>query len=447
MKKKEKNENRRNLFMEQIECNYDSLTGLYNLDTFKTGVTAFLKQQKADAHFALLYTDIAHFERVNNLYGNRLADTLLVDLAEAISEIDFGMKLYCRSVADHFVILVEFEDKEKLGHDLEQFCREFNQMATERFPEAVPRLGIGAFIIYDAMEPIDDMVEKANAARKSLRGKSSIRVAYYSAVDFGKHRKAKQIEKEMTNALENGEFKVYLQPKFDLLTKKMVGAEALVRWVKEDGTVIYPDEFIPVFEKNGFICQLDFYMLEHVCKMLRRRLGQGKYCLPVSVNQSRVLLNSDTYTTDVAFVLNSYNTPPDLIELELTERIFSNSLDEMADMMSVLKKLGIKWSIDDFGTGYSSLNLLKKLPVDIIKIDKAFLDETETSNVSKIIIRKTVELTQELDKMVVCEGVETEEQANYLKAIHCDVAQGYLYARPMPMEAFEKMMDTEGVVA
>ena len=160
-----------------------------------------------------------------------------------------------------------------------------------------------------------------------------------------------------------------------------------------------------------------------------------------------MLLNSDTYTTDVAFVLNSYHTPPELIELELTERIFSDSLDDMAQMMEVLKKLGVKWSIDDFGTGYSSLNLLKKLPVDIIKIDKAFLDETETSNVSKIIIRKTVELTQELDKKVVCEGVETEEQAAYLKEIHCDVAQGYLYARPMPMDEFERLMDAQGDVA
>lgn len=435
------------LHLNESECGYDSLTGLYDLDTFKTVVQRFLKEQNPKTHFALLYTDITHFERINNLYGIRLADTLLEDLASAISEIQFGLRFYCRSVADHFLILVDFQDKEKLGYGLEEFCREFNAMVMERFPDAVPRLGIGAYVIYDNTEPIDDMVEKANAARKSLRGRSSVRVAYYNPVDLGKHHRAKEIEKDMHRAMGAGEFEVYLQPKYDLVTKKMVGAEALVRWIKEDGSTIYPDEFIPVFEKNGFIRQLDFYMLEHVCAMLRRRLAEHKKCLPISVNQSRVLLNSDTYTTDVAFVLNSYNTPPDLIELELTERIFSDSLDDMADMMGVLKDLGVKWSIDDFGTGYSSLNLLKKLPVDIIKIDKAFLDETETSNVSKIIIRKTVELTRELDKMVVCEGVETEAQANYLKEIHCDVAQGYLYARPMPMDEFEKVMDSQGVVA
>lgn len=432
---------------EREECEYDSLTGIYNLGAFKECVGKFFELENEQSRYALLYTNISHFERINNLYGNRMADLLLVELAEAISNISFGLKFYCRSVADHFLMLVDFSDKEKLEHDLDRFCREFNGLAMERFPEAVPRLGIGAYIIYDRREPIDEMVEKANAARKSLREKHSMLVSYYNFEDVGRHRKEKEIEQDMYRALENGEFKVYLQPKYDLYTKKMVGAEALVRWIKEDGSRVYPDEFIPVFERNGFIRQLDFYMLEHVCEMLRRRISEGKRCLPISVNQSRVLLNSDTYTTDVALVLNNYDTPPNLIELELTERIFSDSLDEMAEMMSVLKKLGIKWSIDDFGTGYSSLNLLKKLPVDIIKIDKAFLDETETSNVSKIIIRKTVELTQELDKMVVCEGVETEAQADYLKEIHCDVAQGYLYAKPMPMDEFEKIMDSQEVVA
>jgi EAL domain-containing protein (putative c-di-GMP-specific phosphodiesterase class I) len=142
-------------------------------------------------------------------------------------------------------------------------------------------------------------------------------------------------------------------------------------------------------------------------------------------------------------VLGKYDIPCEYIELELTERIFQDNLTEMAEMMGELKKSGIRWSIDDFGTGYSSLNLLKELPVDVIKIDKSFLDETETSEKSKIIIRKTVELTQELDKHVVCEGVETESQADYLRDISCDMAQGYLYARPMPMDEFECLLNKE----
>ena len=177
--------------------------------------------------------------------------------------------------------------------------------------------------------------------------------------------------------------------------------------------------------------------------MINRRLHEQKPCVPISINQSRVLLQNRDYAQKVAGVLAQYNTPPQYIELELTERIFRDDLKNLADVMSKLKELGISWSIDDFGTGYSSLNLLKELPVDIIKIDKSFLDETESSETSKIIIRKTVELTQELDMTVVCDGVETENQADYLRGIRCDVAQGYLYARPMPMDDFETLLDKE----
>jgi EAL domain-containing protein (putative c-di-GMP-specific phosphodiesterase class I) len=177
--------------------------------------------------------------------------------------------------------------------------------------------------------------------------------------------------------------------------------------------------------------------------MLHRRIQEGKNCVPISINQSRVLLQDKDYVSKVAGVLERHNIPAQYIELELTERIFRDDLTDLAEMMRKLRALGVRWSIDDFGTGYSSLNLLKELPVDIIKIDKSFLDETENSEASKIIIRKTVELTQELDKTVVCEGVETENQADYLRGIRCDIAQGYLYAKPMPMTEFERLLDKE----
>ncbi len=428
------------------ESGHDSLTGVYTLDTFKKCLRIFFEEHECHSQYAIICTDIAHFERVNNLYGMERANTLLIQLADSIQETEHVL-LYCRSVADHFMCLVEFEDKGKLEVQLTEFCREFNSLATVRFPDATPRLGIGTYIIEDTMDFVDEMIEKVNGVRKCLRGKSTKRVVFYNPIEEEKIQREEAIENEMSHAFYDGEFKVFMQPKYDLVTKKMVGAEALVRWIKKNGTIVRPDEFVPLFEKNGFIRKLDFYMLEQVCDMLKRRLKENKRCLPISINQSRVLLDSENYTSDVAYVLNSYDTPPDLIELELTERIFSDSLDEMAEMMSVLKKLGIKWSIDDFGTGYSSLNLLKKLPVDIIKIDKAFLDETETSNVSRIIIRKTVELTRELDKMVVCEGVETEAQAKYLQEIKCDIAQGFLYAKPMPMQEFEKLLDMENEVA
>jgi len=219
-------------------------------------------------------------------------------------------------------------------------------------------------------------------------------------------------------------------------------------WHDKVAYQIYPKSFYDsngdgIGDIPGIISKLDYYMLNQVCEMIQKRQTEGKENVRVSVNQSRLLLSDEQYQDKIEEVLERYGSLGQYIELELTERIFQDDLSEFARIMDQVRQLVIKWSIYDFGTGYSSLNLLKELPVDIIKIDKSFLDEAETSETSKIIIRKTVELTQELDKYVVCEGVETESQADYLKEISCDMAQGYLYARPMPMDQFENMLDKE----
>ncbi len=336
-----------------------------------------------------------------------------------------------------------YQDRQALRKKLQELCDSFGRTIKNRYPEASPRLGIGVYEIRDKKEEIENIVEHANVARKGLRlGSSSSIVFYDDHLTRGIDR-VREIESRMENALANGEFKVYFQPKYNLDTGSIAGAEALCRWIPDDGKAIYPDEFIPVFEENGFIMKLDYYMLNKVCEMIQKRQREGKENVRVSVNQSRVLLNDEQYQDKVAAVLARHGSPGQFIELELTEMIFQDDLTEFANIMDQIRGLGIKWSIDDFGTGYSSLNLLKELPVDIIKIDKSFLDEAETSETSKIIIRKTVELTQELDKHVLCEGVETESQAEYLREISCDMAQGYLYARPMPMDQFEDMLDKE----
>lgn len=421
----------------------DVLTGLYMLDAFKSELEKYMGQMAGEERYALLCTGVEHYERVNNLYGLKRADEILVELASLLTTSSKSVKLCCRSVADHFILLVEFEDLNRLKRMLNRVCEEFDQRIAVRFPDAGPKLGIGVYLVTGKEENVGKMVENANIARKSLQMKRGIRIAFYDARIFQKMEKVRRIERSMKNALEDGEFNVFFQPKYDLVNEDIVGAEALCRWIRVDGTMVYPDEFIPVFEKNGFIVNLDLYMLSESCRMMERRRKQGKRCVPISINQSRLLLEDEKYVEKIASVLAKYNTPSHLIELELTERIFKDNLSDIGKVMGRLKNLGIRWSIDDFGTGYSSLNLLKELPVDIIKIDKSFLDETETSETSKIIIRKTVELTQELNKKVVCEGVETESQADYLRGVSCDIAQGYLYAKPMSMDEFEKLLDKE----
>ena len=421
----------------------DSLTGLYLLEYFKEEVKRILNDAQQDERFVMLCTDITHFERVNNLYGLKQADQILLELANLFRRKGKRMKCACRSIADHILVLTTFEDKKELKARLQNFCDAFGEIVKDNYQEASPRLGIGVYEINDKKEEIEDIVEHANVARKGLRLSASSAVVFYDDhLNQGLDR-TREIESRMENALVNGEFKVYLQPKYHLESGRIAGAEALCRWIPDDGTAIYPDEFIPVFEENGFISKLDYYMLNQVCEMIQKRQTEGKENVRVSVNQSRLLLSDEQYQDKIEEVLERYGSLGQYIELELTERIFQDDLSEFARIMDQVRQLGIKWSIDDFGTGYSSLNLLKELPVDIIKIDKSFLDEAETSETSKIIIRKTVELTQELDKYVVCEGVETESQADYLKEISCDMAQGYLYARPMPMDQFENMLDKE----
>ncbi len=422
---------------------FDSLTGLLTLDTFKVQTKSLLQSGIIEEKYALICTDVSHFEKVNNLYGLQKADKILSDLATILTTFSRDVRLCCRSVADHFLVLISYSDVERLNAVLKNLCSEFEEQITGRYVEASPKLGIGVYLISNPSLRIERMVEFANAARKSLRFEKKTRIAFYDEKTFMHMEKVRRIEKNMKDALANGEFKAFLQPKYSLETGKIVGAEALTRWIRPDGSMVYPDEFIPIFEKNGFIAQLDFFILAQVCRMIYRRLRNKKECVPISINQSRILLQDKNYVSKVAGVLAKYNTPPKYIELELTESIFRDDLSDIAQTMKKLKAFGIRWSIDDFGTGYSSLNLLKELPVDIIKIDKSFLDETESSEASKIIIRKTVELTQELEKKVVCEGVETELQADYLRNIQCDIAQGYLYAKPMKMSQFEELLDEE----
>jgi diguanylate cyclase (GGDEF) domain len=421
----------------------DSLTGLYLLEYFKEKVEHFLEKSDKDENYVMLCTDVTHFERINNLYGLKQADKMLIDLAGLLMKSGEGVICACRSIADHILVLMTYQDRQTLRKKLQELCDSFGRTIKNRYPEASPRLGIGVYEIQDKKEEIENIVEHANVARKGLRLGSSSSIVFYDDHLTRGIDKVREIESRMENALANGEFKVYFQPKYNLDTGCIAGAEALCRWIPDDGKAIYPDEFIPVFEENGFIMKLDYYMLNKVCEMIQKRQREGKENVRVSVNQSRVLLNDEQYQDKVAAVLARHGSPGQFIELELTERIFQDDLTEFANIMDQIRGLGIKWSIDDFGTGYSSLNLLKELPVDIIKIDKSFLDEAETSETSKIIIRKTVELTQELDKHVLCEGVETESQAEYLREISCDMAQGYLYARPMPMDQFEDMLDKE----
>ena len=253
-------------------------------------------------------------------------------------------------------------------------------------------------------------------------------------------QKERMIVSNMESALVNNEFKVFLQPKIDLVSNQIVGAEALVRWKRPDGTMLPPNDFIPLFERNGFIIRLDFFMYEQVCKLLNKWKMSGSRIVPISVNVSRIHLYQDDFMDKILRLVESYEIDPSMIEFELTESIFLNNTRTAINMMKDLRNYGFCVSIDDFGAGYSSLNLLKDMRTDVLKLDKEFFREGDMQQEERIIVSSIISMAKQLNMKVLSEGVETEMQSDFLKAVQCDMAQGYLYAKPLPVSDFEKML-------
>ena len=248
----------------------------------------------------------------------------------------------------------------------------------------------------------------------------------------------------MDQALQNGEFIVYYQPKYDLKTEKPVGAEGLVRWSSEKG-LIMPGEFIELFERNGFVLKLDLHVFEQVCSDIRKWLDEGRKVLPISINVSRLHLLDPEFVNDYKAIISKYRVPTELLELELTEHMPMASEDFLVEVFNNIAGLGVSLAIDDFGSGYSSLNILHTMPFDTLKIDKMFFQDKTSSERGRRIIETVVLMAQKLGMRVVAEGVETKEQVAFLQAIGCDWVQGFYFAKPMPSSEFENMLSWEVV--
>lgn len=247
-----------------------------------------------------------------------------------------------------------------------------------------------------------------------------------------------RIENEMFTALNEKQFQVFLQPKCDITTSRVIGAEALVRWIHPTRGLIRPDLFIPLFERNGFIIKLDEYIWEETCKLISEWMKKGYPLVPVSVNVSRVHIFDPEFCDKITNLVYKYDIPFHLLELEFTESSFVANSDELYHLMSILKKRGFTLLMDDFGSGYSSLNMLKNSPVDIIKLDREFLNESSTTENGRIIINSTISMILKLKKQIIAEGVETAEQAHFLLNAGCSIAQGYYYSKPIDIPAFEE---------
>ncbi|MBR1553675.1 MAG: EAL domain-containing protein, partial [Schwartzia sp.] len=261
-----------------------------------------------------------------------------------------------------------------------------------------------------------------------------------------KRLKQKMISQVMQKALTNDEFQIWLQPKYDIRTQKIIGAEALTRWQSPELGFVMPGLFIGVFEKTGFILEFDYYVLEGVCKLQRRRIDEGKPVIPFSVNQSGLHIREPDYLDHLREILGRYHLPPGAIDLEITETAFvdfdtQDGKENSSAIITAMKEMGCTVSMDDFCTGYSSIAMLQHLDMDVMKIDRAMLLASEASGRGQKIMRRVVSLGQDLNMLVLCEGVETKEQEQLLLDNGCFYAQGFLFGRPMPAEDFFAFAD------
>nr|WP_122011646.1 EAL domain-containing protein [Maliibacterium massiliense] len=423
----------------------DTLTGVYNLDAFKQEAQRMLDAGPKQK-IAIVYTDFSDFKYINDVFGYTYGDNVLKQYGAILLEGIREGELCGRVSADNFVLLLRYQNKEEVASRQQEADRkiiQFMRNSPER--QTIPTC-CGICCVEDVVEDlhIDGFLDRANFARKTVKTGKKQNYVYYDESIRRRLREEKDVEGRMLEALENGEFTVYYQPKVALATGKIACAEALVRWQSpKSGTVIPPDRFIPVFERKYMIDRLDQYVFESVCQFLHQRLAAGKLVFPISVNVSRLQFYDQHFVSHYTAIRDRYQVPPELLEIEFTESIAVDNAGLMTQIVRQLRQAGFACSIDDFGKGYSSLSLLKSLPIDTLKIDRFFFAESCDPQRDMAVVEGVIELVHKFHIRAVAEGVEAQSQVDELKRMGCDFVQGYAFYRPMPQEDYARLLDQQ----
>lgn len=417
----------------KFQAKYDMLTSILNAQAFYAAA-ASLVESTSGKQYRIVRMDIARFKLVNDLYGLKEGDRLLRAIAGIITAKVSNHGVCGRISGDIFCMCVDFTE--------EQILERIREITTKLsyYPlpyKIAPAFGICA--VDNANTPISVLCDWANIALKTIKGNSLKNYAFYNDTLRSKIFQEKRIESDMHHALRDGQFQMYLQPKVSIASSRIIGAEALVRWQHPSEGLITPDSFVPLFERNGFIVHLDTYIWEQACRAIRDWLDKGHNIGAVSVNVSRMHFHEAGFWKKLVALVEKYRIPPRLLELELTETVFLENATQLGESMQALQDYGFPLSMDDFGSGYSSLTMLKNLPINIIKIDRSFLQEGVSTLQGRIIIQHILSLAKQMRLQSIAEGVETVEQAQFLLDSGCTTAQGFYYSRPVPLEEFERL--------
>lgn len=409
------------------------LKNVVKLRHFRRNVNQLLFSSPREIGF--IQFDIRKFKIINDLYGEKFGDEILDFIEKQLQEICSENQFFINLRSDVFMVVMEYDREEELVDFIHQLDQRINC-----FKNVKLQMSYGVYTVDDKSMELRQMEDRAAMARKASKQNILSNILFYKEQFKDSLYNRKFIEENIPTAIAERQFKMYLQPKYSITKNEIIGAEALVRWHHPDRGMIYPNEFIPIIEENGFIKKVDYYIWEEVCRFVRRCIDAGISCCPVSVNVSRIHLRDNECIQVLSDLIKKYDIPKKLLELEITE----TANDQQVSMKALqLKEIGYTLLMDDFGSGYSSLNILLETPFDMIKLDKKFVENMMVSSKGRIILEQVVLMANELNVGILAEGVETKEQIEQLQRMGCDQVQGFYYSRPMPNEDFFTLVEKQ----
>ena len=413
----------------------DIVTGGDNWLSFIRKSNRLLKRIRYNKHsYAMVHLRMEKYRSFCTCFGVKEGEELLERFYQILKKRMNRKEVMAHYERADFALLMKYTNEESLIARIESIKQALNAVT----PNIKLYFDVGVSLVEKGNSDAEELYNNAMSASSMMGKDVENRIAFFNIEMKKQQLWERKVEDEMERALKNKEYKVYLQPKYSAKEEKIAGAEALVRWIHPTEGFVPPNKFIPIFEKNGFILQLDDYMLEEVAKQQAKWISEGEKVVPVSVNISRAHFTREDLAEHICEIVDRFNVPHNVIELELTESAFFDDKEVLLNTVRKLREHDFILSMDDFGAGYSSLNSLKELRLDVLKIDADFFRGVDSVDRGMLIVSEVIDLAKKLNMKIVAEGIESREQVDFLAEQECDLIQGYYFAKPMPIEEFEE---------